>query len=117
MFTVNKKVAVTPFPTTSTQVTVSRGLVEMRQKKELAALTVVYDCWDTGSGFSFDTGDTVYVPGELCAHQLAKAVFELEPGKPFILVPADMVVGVERAVRQGEEKAVAVQLLDPEKLS
>lgn len=96
MFTINKKVAVTPFQTTSTQVTVRSGLVEMKQKKELTALTVVYDAWD--GGYNFAPGDTVYVPGELCAHAgVAKTIYELEPGKPFILVPMDHIVGFKSA--------------------
>jgi hypothetical protein len=103
MYTVNKKIAVTPFPSTQTKIEVgANGLPTIKQKRELTPLTVVYDSWD--DDLDYIAGDIVYVPGDLCKHQGINQVYELEAGKPFILMPADQVVAFKTA---GESETVS----------
>lgn len=87
MLIVNKKVACTPFPSRETKVVVRDGLVEIKQRKELVPLKVVYDTLD-----EMGAGAVVWVRGEACKHPFAGEVFEVEEGKPFILVPFEFVV-------------------------
>lgn len=84
----DKRVAVTPFPTNSTQVVANRGLAGFKQREELSKLTVVYDSADG----VFKTGDTVYMYGDMSKHQLAVQVWTIEEGKPFILMPSDLIL-------------------------
>jgi hypothetical protein len=96
MHTTNKKLAVTPFPTVENKVEVRSALVHLKQKAELTPLTVVYPNLELADDVpEFDVGDTVYVPGDLCGHQLAKKIYELEPGKPFILIDLGMIIGMK----------------------
>jgi hypothetical protein len=89
MFTVNKKVAVTPFPTTDTETQVVAGRVVLKQRSELTPLKVVFD-----SDGDLVAGRTVYVRGDLCKHQLAKEIFEKDD-KKFILIDENMVIGYD----------------------
>jgi hypothetical protein len=93
MRTINKKLAVTPFPTTSVHTEVVGGIARIKQRSELTKLKVVYN---TDEYEEADIrGSEVYVRGDLCKHQIAKEVYEIEPGKPFILIDLAMVVGFE----------------------
>src|SRR5690348_17024862 len=93
MITLNKRVACTPFITTQTRIEVRGGLPQIKQRKELTPLTVVYDA-EGGEAFrEYRVGETVYVRGECCKHAWASEVFEVEEGKPFVLVPFEFVVG------------------------
>lgn len=85
MRSVNKRLACTPFPTVDLKTEVKGGLAILKQKEELTRLTVVY------AGDGYEPGDRVWVRGDCCKHQYAKEVYTLEEGKPFVLVPVDMV--------------------------
>lgn len=91
MYTINKKIAVEPFPTTETKSEVISGRVVIKQRNELTALKVVFET-DVDEEPCLDPGDVVYVRGDLCKHQLAKEIFEMD-GKQFILIDASTVVG------------------------
>ncbi len=93
MYTVNKKLAVTPFAETDTKTEVVNGRVVIKQRSELTALKVVFDT-DCDETMSLDPGDTVYVRGDLCKSPQAKEIFEMD-GKRFILIDASSVIGVE----------------------
>ena len=108
MYTINKKVAVTPFPSTQTKVEVDArtGLPVIKQKRELTKLTVVYDAWE--DELPYVAGDVILVPGDMCKHAgIAGHVYELEPGKPFILVPADQIIGFYMAPGSAEDPETA----------
>lgn len=98
MIIVNKRVACTPFETTQTKTEVKGGLMHISQKNKLTKLTVVYESdvpSDFNAGVDLQPGDSVFLRGESCKHEFARQVFETEEGKPFILVPLDLIVGVE----------------------
>jgi hypothetical protein len=94
--TTNKKIAVTPFPTTETKTEVKGGLVVIKQRQELTKLTAVFPAHYTADGtpIGVPAGTGVYVMGDICKHPLAKQIYELD-GKSFILIDASMVVGYE----------------------
>lgn len=85
MVSQNKKIAVTPFETTQTQVSVTGGLARVQQKAELTKLTIVFQ------GEGYFPGDTVWVKGELCKHGFANEVYEID-GKKFVMIPAEFVL-------------------------
>ncbi len=87
MHTVNKKIAVTPFPTLDAKVSVKGGVARLNQKSELSKLTVVYS-----DDSVYMAGDTVYVRSDLYTHQFAKETYELEAGKPFIVIDSSLVL-------------------------
>jgi hypothetical protein len=86
----NKRVAVTPFESTSTTITVARGMTIIKQRAELSKLLVVKDSVDG----EYLKGMSIFVRGEVCKHQLAREVFE-EGGECFILIPYEFVVAVD----------------------
>lgn len=91
MYIFNRTVACTPFPSTSIKVEVKAGLPVMKHRAELTALQVVYSQGEYDD--TFTPGTTVWVRGDACKHDFARAVYEVEKDKPFILVPQDMIVG------------------------
>jgi hypothetical protein len=98
MVTVNKRIAVTPFPTVDTKTTVVKGgMVVIKQRAELTRLVAVYgaEYFEGSQVRVVQPGQGVYVNGDLCKHQLARDIFETEPGKPFILISSDMLVAVD----------------------
>lgn len=99
----NKKVPVEPFTVKGVEVKVSSGFGTVSQKTDLTALKVVFPNEASGKPdlehLALYPGDTVYVRGEMSAHQWAKEVFELH-GKKFILMPEEFVLMVERAVNK-----------------
>lgn len=90
---VNKKVAVEPFPSTSIETKNRAGFTTVIQKTELIPLKVVFSSL-TPQGLGVDPGHVVYVKGETTQHQWAKEVFELD-GKKFIFIPEESVVLVD----------------------
>ena len=95
MFIVNKKVAVTPFETHSITIEVKNGLPVIKQKQELTKLTVVFGTDASLNELWLHEGDTVWVRGDAMKHQYAREVFE-QDGKPFILLPLEMIVSLKR---------------------
>jgi len=95
MYTVNKKVACTPYPSTDTKSEARGGLPVIKQKRDLTALQVVYDYRDAEGDIYYAAGDTVWVLGETCKHTFAKEQFELEEGKPFVLIPVELMLVVK----------------------
>lgn len=89
MKTTNKRIACSPFETTSTTIGVSRGMTLVKQRAELTKLKVQLD---TADG-EYNASQHVYVRGDLCKHQLAREIYE-ENGVSFILVPYEFVVAV-----------------------
>ena len=90
MMTVNNRIAVTPFETTSTKIDVKGGLVTIKQRTELTRLVVVF----AQDNEKYPPGYVIWVKGDSCKHQFAKEVFNLN-GKDFILIPAETVVLAE----------------------
>ncbi len=95
METVNKKIAVTPFETTDTTVVVKNMIPHLKQRTELTRLQVQFmSLGDDLETPRYMPGDYVYVRGDLCKHQLAREIFEVE-GKSFILIDEAMVIGYD----------------------
>lgn len=107
-YTVNRKIAVTPFETTSVEVKAKSGFATASQKTSLTPLTVVFgnhnpDVTEDGGALalphlstiiSLYPGDVVYVPGEVCKHPASSQILELE-GKKFILIDGSLVFMVK----------------------
>ena len=82
MYTQNKQVAVTPFPTRSIEQTVLKGgLIGVAQKVRLTELTVVLPTEDG----KFRPGMRVFVRGDLAVQEFSANIHEIE-GKTFILL-------------------------------
>lgn len=81
--TLNKLVAVEPFPAKTLKQTVMKGgLIGVAQKVELLGLKVILQSEDR----RFFPGDTVYVKGDLSSQDFTSNVQEIE-GKTFVLIP------------------------------
>jgi hypothetical protein len=91
MKTQNNQLAVTPFESNSTKINVKHGVAFVQQKTDLTKLKVVYEA------DGYKPGDEIWVSGEVCKHQYAKVVYQIEEGKPFILIPVNLVL-VKEAV-------------------
>lgn len=91
MKTTNRRVACAPMKTNSIKATVKGGVPVIEQMEKLQKLEVVYPTAD----WEYVAGQSVYVPGECVVHDWAKKVYKVEDGKPFILVPYDIICGVE----------------------
>lgn len=96
MKTTNRRVACAPMKTNSVKTTVRGGVASIEQLEKLQKLEVVYPTAD----WEYAAGQSVYVPGECAVHDWAKKVYKVEDGKPFILVPYDIIWGVEDAPRR-----------------
>lgn len=91
MKTMNKQLAVEPFPTKSIKpVTMKGGLIGVSQKVELTGLAVILDSEDG----RFKAGMKVYVRGDLSAHDFTTNIQNIG-GKTFILIPDTLVQLVE----------------------
>lgn len=99
----NKHVAVTPFETTQTKTQVRGGIAVIRQRADLTPLRVVYPYDDFVGGFHVTTSDVLYFRGDMCKFPTAKDIYEVEPGKPFILLPVDQVMAMKSAWEDAED--------------
>lgn len=93
METINRLVAVEPFETNQTKIEVHGGLAHIKQKAELTKLRVVYNAWKDSGELAFCAGSFVYVRGDVCKHANAKQVYEVEEGRPFVLLELGQIVG------------------------
>ncbi len=93
----NRRMAVTPFSSTSIEVKTNKGFAHVMQKSALIPLKIVFDFESTGDMPTLLAGDTVYVKGDAQAHQWAKEVFAVD-GKEFIFLPVEFAMLVRRAV-------------------
>jgi len=91
--TVNNQIATVPFPTRDLKTVNRGGFVHVQQKTELTALKVLVPFWTTELGVQ--PGDVIYVSGEDCKAPYAGKVYTMND-EPFILVPKDRVIMVER---------------------
>lgn len=91
MMTMNKQVAVSPFPTKSIKPVVMKGgLVGVAQKVELTPLDVILQSEDG----RFKPGMKVYVRGDIVVQEFANNVQNIG-GKTFVLLPDSYVQLVE----------------------
>lgn len=109
MKSANKYVACTPYPTNSITAVAQGGLPVIKQRHELTKLVVVFDSVDG----DYKAGDVVYVRGDTCRHPQAKEVYEVEVGKPFVLLPYEFVKTMTRPyVRPEPTRVPTVVSLD-----
>jgi hypothetical protein len=97
METVNRRIACTPFPTTEVRTGAVGGLPVFRQRQELTRLQVVYNAEGGDAGPDYFAGDYVWVRGDVCKQPYAREVYEIEEGRPFIVIPCEVVVVVDAA--------------------
>jgi hypothetical protein len=91
LYTVNRRIACSPFETTSVVLKAEKSMPIIHQKKSVTELTVACD---TIEGDYFK-GDVVVVRGDAVQHGWAKEVVELR-GEKVIFVPSEQVVAVIR---------------------
>jgi hypothetical protein len=105
MHTVNKRVACTPFETTQVRMEASRGMPNMRQRRELTKLTVLLP------GEGYQPGDVIWVRGDSMKHQYAAEVYEQDT-LSFILVPTDHIMATERPQPRSNSTVSSVDLFE-----
>ena len=99
--TVGRFVATEPFPVQHITGSAKGGLFLMDQKISLTRLKVLYCAtWSRGEGVTPGSvapvsGQQVLVAAQEYVQPWAKKVYELEEGKPFILVPVESIMLVE----------------------
>jgi hypothetical protein len=91
MKTINKHVAVEPFPRNSAVVTTHRGQAQIQQRAALTGLKVVFD---TDDGV-YRAGDVLFFRGDTCKTPPAMQLLS-EGDVSFILLPVEWAVGVNR---------------------
>jgi len=88
-----RRVAVTPFETKEIEKRTVKGFTTVGQKTTLTELKVVYDYEDEKKeARGIGAGTTVWVRGELAKDERFSQRFEIEPGKPFILIPLESIL-------------------------
>lgn len=89
---INRRVAIEPFEKKGATAVVNKGVVQFQEKGSLTKLRVVYDMDD---GF-LRAGDHIYVRGDMKGDQRFRSILVAEDGTQFVLVPIELVEGVER---------------------
>lgn len=92
LVSVNKRIAVEPFPSFGIETKNKNAFTTVVQKTDLIPLRVVFA---SDTLLEVRPGDVVYVRGETQQHQWSKEVFELG-GKKFIFIPEDVIVLLNR---------------------
>ena len=98
---INRFVAVQPFPVAHITHSVKSGIAMIDQKYQLTKLELVYDAVVKLGDLDLvlRPGDAIFVTSDQYVQPWAKKVYELVEGKPFILVSQETVVLVEQATR------------------
>lgn len=91
MKTINKRVALEPFPEIGVRVTVKAGVSQIQQKGSLVKLRVVYD---TADNF-LRAGDYAYLRGDFSKDTRFQPLTAAD-GTKFMLVPIELIDGVEQ---------------------
>lgn len=88
--TQNNLIACSVFPKQHVDTVIKGGIAMVDKKVQLQVLEVVYP--GTLGDTPILAGDSVWVRGDATINSWAKEVFEIEPGKPFVLVPANHIL-------------------------